>query len=140
MSFYSYDTASDRTAMVYSKEELSTAIIDTIEYYQNKLEVLHKTNQRLIDDAKAIVEEDYKKKIEALEERLRLSYGEFASQKELDAYNDFTNRHMHDRLASKYNGGRAPYLIPTAVGVGTHLKVVCPICGKFEDITDTEAW
>lgn len=64
MSFYSYDTASDRTVRVYSKKELSTAVIDTIEYYQNKVEVLHKTNQRLIDDAKAIVEEGYKKDIE----------------------------------------------------------------------------
>lgn len=140
MSFYSYDTASDRTAMVYSKEELSTAIIDTIEYYQNKLEVLHKTNQRLIDDAKATVEEGYKKDIEILQERLNLAWGEFASQKELDAYNDFTRRHIHNRMESKANGGLAPYIIPNYTDIGCIKKVVCQICGESEDITDTEAW
>jgi len=138
--FNIYDTDSREFTEVYTAEELRDRVFNTVKYYEQQNEELHKTNQRLIDDAKAIVEEDYKKKIKALEERLRLSYGQFASQKELDAYNDFTKRHMHDRLISKYNGGRAPYLIPTAVGVGTHLKVVCPICGKFEDITDTEAW
>jgi hypothetical protein len=131
---------SDDVVRVYSKEELSNAITNTIEYYQHTVDALRKTNQRLIDDADAIVEECYKKDIETLKERLRLSYGQFTSQKELDAYNDFTRRHMHDRLTSKYNGGRAPYLIPTDTGFGTHLKVVCPICGESEDITDTEAW
>ena len=124
----------------YSKEELSKAITNTIEYYQHTVDALRKTNQRLIDDAEEIVENGYKRDIDELKERLRLSYGQFASQKELDAYNDFTSRHMHDRLTSKYNYGRAPYLIPTAVGIGTNLKVVCPICGESEDITDTEAW
>lgn len=138
--FNIYDTDSREFTKVYTAEELRDRVFNTVKYYEQQNEDLHKTNQRLIDDARVIVKEEYKKRIEVLEERLRLSYGQFASQKELDAYNDFTNRHMHDRLISKYNGGRAPYLIPTAVGVGTHLKVVCPICGKFEDITDTEAW
>lgn len=138
--FNIYDTDSREFTEVYTAEELRDRVFNTIKYYEQQNEDLHKTNQRLIDDAKAIVEEDYKKEIETLKERLRLSYGEFASQKELDAYNDFTKRHMHDRLLSKFNGGRAPYLIPTATGVGTILKVVCPICGESEDITDMEVW
>jgi len=138
--FNIYDTDSREFTKVYTAEELRDRVFNTIKYYEQQNEDLHKTNQRLIDDAKAIVEEDYKKKIKTLEERLRLSYGQFSSQKELDAYNDFTNRHMHNRLTNKYNGGRAPYLIPTAVGVGTDLKVVCPICGEAEDITDTNMW
>ena len=47
---------------------------------------------------------------------------------------------MHNRAESKANGGRRPYLIPTGTGVGVILKVVCPICGESEDITDTEVW
>ena len=138
--FNFYDTDSREFAEIYTAEELRDRVFNTIKYYEQKNEALSKTNQYLIDDAKAIVERGYKKEIEALKERLRLSYGEFASQKELDAYNDFTNRHMHNRLTSKYNGGRAPYLIPTGTGVGTNLKVVCPICGESEDITDTGVW
>lgn len=138
--FNMYNTDSCEFTEVCTAEELQNKVFNTIKYYEQQNEILHKANQRLLNDAKTIVEESYKKDIEALKERLRLSYGQFSSQKELDAYNDFTNRHMHDRLLSKYNGGRAPYLIPTATGIGTILKVVCPICGESEDITDTEVW
>lgn len=133
-----FDTDTHDFTEVYTPDELRNMVFNSMRYYERMNEILRNSNQRLIKDAQAIVENDYKKEIEALKERLRLSYGEFASQKELDAYNDFTNRHMHDRLTSKYNGGRAPYLIPTATGIGTILKVVCPICGESEDITDME--
>lgn len=138
--FNIYDTNSREFTEIYTSEELRDRVFNTIKYYEQRNEALYKTNQRLIDDAKAIVEENYKKDIEALKECLRLSYGQFVSQKELDAYNDFTNRHMHNRLTNKYNGGRAPYLIPTGTEIGTILHVKCPICGEEEDITDTEAW
>ena len=90
--------------------------------------------------AESIVRKDYEKQINNLKEQLNLSYGKFSSQKELEAYHDFEKRHMHDRLTSRYNGGRAPYLIPTGNGIGTVLKVVCPICNESEDITDIGAW
>lgn len=79
-------------------------------------------------------------KITSLQERLALSYGEFASQKEKEAYDNFNKKHMHERLLFKYNNGRIPYIIPTHVGIDTVLTVVCPICGETENITDTEAW
>ena len=47
---------------------------------------------------------------------------------------------MHDRMYSKINGGKSPYLIPNNTGIGTILHVKCQICGEEEDITDMEVW
>lgn len=133
-----FDTDTHDFVEVYTPDELRKMVFNSMRYYERMNEELRKTNQRLIKNAQAVVENDFKKEIEALEERLRLSYGQFSSQKELDAYNDFTNRHMHDRLTSKYNGGREPYIIPHQTGLGCIKKVVCQICGESEDITDME--
>lgn len=128
------------SATVYEHNELTKMISDTIQYYEETQKRLIEKNRHLTEAAEQVVRKDYEEQINNLNERIRLSYGEFASQKEKEAYNQFEKRHMHNRLTSKYNGGRAPYLIPTGTGLGTILKVVCPICGESEDITDTEAW
>ena len=125
---------------ILNKKELSTAVENTIEYYEEQNARLYEINKKLKEDAQAIVRAEYEREIANLKERLSFSYGEFASQKEKNAYNDFEQRHMHDRLTSRANGGKAPYLIPTGTGIGTHLEVVCPICGEKEDITDVEVW
>lgn len=125
---------------IFKKKELAAAVENTIEYYEEQNTRLYEVNKKLKEDAQALVRAEYEQKIANLEEQLRLSYGEFTSQKEKDAYNDFEQRHMHDRLTSRANGGKAPYLIPTGTGIGTHLEVVCPICGEKEDITDMEVW
>ena len=125
---------------IYDEKELSDAVFDTIKWYKDCNKKIAEQNQKLHDDAEAIVRHEYEAEIAHLKERLSMSYGEFASQKEKEAYDQFEKEHMHDRLSSKYNGGRAPYLIPTGTGIGTNLKVVCPICGESKDITDTSAW
>lgn len=125
---------------VCSSMELTELVHNTVKYYEEKVKELSEENEQLYEDAESIVRKNYEKQINHLKEQLSLSYGSFASQKELDAYRDFEKQHMHDRLTSRYNGGRAPYLIPTGTGVGTVLKVVCPICNETEDITDIGAW
>lgn len=138
--FYVKDFISKNITKVYNEEELSTAVYNSIKYYRERAEELQRRNEELHDDALKIVNKELTDKIAALQHKLSMSYGEFASQKEKDAYNDFEQRHMHQRLTMKIQGGKAPYLIPTNVGIGTELKVVCPICGESEDITDTEVW
>lgn len=136
--FYSYKDGMNTT--ICSSAELTDLVHNTVKYYEEKFEELIKKNKQLYAEAESIVRKDYEECINNLKEQLSLSYGEFASQKEKEAYNEFEKKHMHDRLSSKYNGGRAPYLIPTGTGVGTNLKVVCPICGESKDITDTSVW
>lgn len=125
---------------IYNKDELTTMVHNTIEYYEETNKRIGEINKKLKEDAQEVVRAEYEQRIAQLEEKLRLSYGEFSTQKEKDAYDDFEKRHMHERATMKAQGGKCPYLIPTGTGIGTNLKVVCPICGAVEDITDLEAW
>lgn len=125
---------------VFDEEQLCKMITSSIKYYKDKCEQLQEENLKLRQDAIKIVREEYLDEIYRLGNELVLSYGQFSSLKEKKAYEEFEKKHMHDRLTSKYNGGRGPYLIPTGTGIGTILKVKCPICGEEEDITDTEVW
>lgn len=125
---------------IYNKDELTAMVHNTIEYYEETNKRIGEVNKKLKEDAQAVVRAEYEQRIAQLEEKLRLSYGEFSTQKEKDAYDDFEKRHMHERATMKIQGGKCPYLIPTGTGIGTNLKVVCPICGAVEDITDLEAW
>lgn len=138
--FYTYDTETKQYSVVYDANELATAVTDTIHYYKEQYERVAEENRKLKDNAYELVYEQLRNEMDSLREQLRLSYGSFSSQKEKDRYLQFEKKHMHMRAESKAEGGRVPYLIPTATGIGTVLKVVCPICGESEDITDTEVW
>lgn len=138
--FYVSDFTSKNVQTVYNEDELSTAVFDTIKYYREENEKLKRENREWHTKALEMANDELKDEIQSLQERLALSYGEFSSEKEKLAYEQFEEEHMHDRLTSKYNGGRAPYLVPTGTGLGTLLKVVCPICGERKDITDVSAW
>lgn len=137
---YTYDTETKQSFVVYEANELATAVTDTIRYYREQYQRIAEENRKLKDDAYEFVYKQFRNEMDNLREQLRLSYGSFSSQKEKDRYLQFEKRHMHDRAESKANGGRRPYLIPTGTGIGVILKVVCPICGESEDITDTEVW
>ena len=138
--FHVADFTSKNITKVYNEEELSTAVFDSIKYYRERCEELTRRNKELHERALEMANDELKDKIQSLQEKLSMSYGEFSSQKEKDAYKDFERRHMHDRLTMKIQGGKCPYLIPTGTGIGTHLEVVCPICGEKENITDMSVW
>lgn len=140
MSFHTFDTDTNKISVIYNTDELTKAVHDTLDWYKSGYEQLQKENSKLRTNGKEIAEQSLKDEIARLERKLSFSYGEFATQKEKDAYDDFERRHMHQRLTMKIQGGKCPYLIPTGTGIGTILKVVCPICGESEDITDMEAW
>ena len=125
---------------IYTKDELTTMVHDTIEYYEEADKRIREINKKLKEDAQEVVRAEYEQRIAQLEEKLRLSYGAFASQKEKDAYDDFSRRHMHQSMELKIQSGKYPFLIPTGTGIGTNLVVVCPICGEKENITDFEVW
>lgn len=140
MSFNTIDTNTHHISTIYDEKELSDAVFNSIQYYKNQAahwkELYTLWRRRGLEQAN----DELKDEIQSLQDQLKLSYGEFASQAEKDAYEVFEKEHMHDRLISKYNSGRAPYLIPTGAGIGTILYVKCPICGEEKDITDTSGW
>ena len=136
--FYSYKD--DMVTKVYSSTELTELVHNTVKYYEEIVEELREKNEQLYANAESIVKKDYEEQINTLKEQLSLSYGQFASKKEKEAYDKFEKEHMHERLTMKIQSGKAPYLIPTHVGFGTNLEVVCPICGEKKNITDMEVW
>jgi len=140
MSFHIYDTENNTYSTIYDEEELSNAVFNSIKYYREQTEHFAEKNKEWRENAIEKVNDELKQEIASLKLQLSMSYGEFSSQHEKDAYLNFQERHMHDRLTSRAHGGMRPYLIPTHTGIGTVLKVVCPICGQEEDITDMEVW
>lgn len=138
--FHIADYTSKNFTKVYNEDELANAVYDSVKYYRERAEELQQRNKELYDDAMKIVNDELRDQIQFLQDRLDMSYGSFASQKEKDAYLNFQERHMHERATSRAQSGKCPYLIPTGTGIGTILHVKCPICGEEEDITDMEVW
>ena len=138
MSFY--QIKNNKFTKIYDEKELTEMILNSVQYYREQSEELQKINTQLHEHAMEIVNNELIDKIHSLETQLDLSYGQFSSQKEKDAYEEFEKEHMHERITMKIQSGKRPYLIPTYVGIGTILEVVCPICGEKKNITDTEVW
>ena len=57
------------------------------------------------------------------------------SDTELEAIKFFKQRHYD----SCGNGSTYQYQL-TGTGIGTAIKIRCPICGKEEDVTDYDSW
>jgi len=66
----------------------------------------------------------------------------YLSDKELKRLENFQERHYKkcaEPLHSKIAGNTYIYDL-TGTGIGTIIKVTCPLCGESEDITDTSSW
>lgn len=138
MSFYAMDTNTNETMTIYTGKELAKAVENSIEWYYSHAKALEKQNQRLMEDAKAVVEEQLNQKINNLEARLRRCLTELSSDKEVEMYKEFSKKHAECRLHCSYN--ILPYVKQKGTGIGIISIAVCPICGEEKDITDTEAW
>lgn len=126
--------------------EIAEEIVERIsEPFRERIKELEAENKELREKAKGFADKELKKEIEWLKERLDLSFGEFASQKELKAFKEFCKKHKH---AEQMKGmehvagwvAKYPYVIEEATGLGHMVKAVCPICGDKKDITDIRCW
>lgn len=64
------------------------------------------------------------------------------SDKEMEANKAFRKKHYEScakPMHSKAVGNTYIYEI-TGTGIGTIIKITCPLCGESEDITDTDSW
>lgn len=131
---------SGKMVEVFSAEELARKVKQSIWYYEEQAKSANEKAQTTLLEAKQQVANSHKEENERLKERLKWSWGEFASEKEYKAFMKFRQEHMHNRAESKANGGKEPYIIPNYTGIGCAKDVVCQICGEKQDITDTEVW
>lgn len=140
MGFLVYDTERRDPYTVFTAEELSKNVYDTINYYKKRVDTLQKENTKLLNNALNVAEEQLKKENEQLRNQLKLCVVELASEKELKAYNNFVKEHEKCRNLAKINYGKAPYVIQYGTGIGNITQVRCPICNEMIDITDTGVW
>jgi len=64
------------------------------------------------------------------------------TDKELEAEKAFRKKHWEkcaEKFHSKAKGNTYVYEL-TGTGIGTIIKITCPLCGETEDITDEESW
>ena len=64
------------------------------------------------------------------------------SDKEIEAERNFRYRHYEKcarPLKDKSVGNTYIYEL-SGTGLGTIIKITCPICGQTEDITDIDSW
>ena len=63
------------------------------------------------------------------------------SDKEYEADRQFRTRHwaMHNGGKSKCDGNTYWYEL-SGTGIGTCIKIKCPICGEEKDITNIDSW
>lgn len=125
---------------ILDAQSLVKRVADSLQYYEDRAKRCADRANKTREEVKAEIINEYKEENEQLRERIRLSWGEFASEKELEDYRAFVKEHMHNRATSKANGGAQPYIIPHYTGIGCSKKVVCQICGQAKDITDVSVW
>lgn len=131
--------------MKITAEISEESIKEIVAPYEARIQTLREQNERLLKNAKKEANRELKDEIKQLKDRLSLSFGEFASQKELKAFKEFCKKHKH---AEQMKGmehvagwvARYPYVIEEATGLGHMVKAVCPICGDKKDITDIRCW
>ena len=91
-------------------------------------------------NAKQFLDAELAEKNTDLEEASKLSFGQFDSKKELNAYRSFCKKHAKCQASAKANNGKVPFVKEDCVGLGVCKKAVCQICGEEKDITDASAW
>ena len=119
---------------------LANEVRDTIMQYHNIAQRALVKAERTKKQVRAEVLNEYATENECLRRELRYSVACVHSDKELDAYNKFVEKHQACQLGYKIDGGKMPYVVQFGTGVGVCTKVCCQICGETEDITDTSIW
>ena len=101
---------------------------EQIEYYKKKLEEYDR-------EAEILKYKDENKKLRSCSLLLM-------SDKETEAERNFRYRHYEKcarPLKDKSVGNTYIYEL-SGTGLGTIIKITCPICGQTEDITDIDSW
>ena len=127
------------TLLSQLRKELASVDNEVALLEQDRYQLL-KRNIQLRKNAAKLANEDLKKEIAELKERLKLSVVQLYSLKELEAYRDFCEEHEECTHKMKITSGKIPFVKQDYCGVGVSSTVECPVCHKTLDITDTSVW
>ena len=134
---YFQEKYNEHHKQLYTAADLAHIVEDNVEYYETWARRLEADNRKARDEVRAEMREEYAE-IQRLRDKLRFSPFSFASQKELDNYNDFQKR--HEKCMQSKNNTRDFYVKPYFTGFSVGVYACCPVCGDEEDISDIEVW
>lgn len=133
MGFYVNDEHGFREIQDFDKAVKS--LKDSYEYMKQRMEYMQQTLAEWNKDAEI---QKYEKQAEYTRRHSLLQM----SDKEMLAAKAFREKHWKEcaePLNSKIKGNTYIYEL-TGTGIGTCIKITCPICGRSEDITDIDSW
>ena len=140
--FYSHDTKTNNFFKVYSPEELTKIVKESVEFYHNQYEEAITEIKKTKEELRQEVKEEYENELKNLREQQQLTLICFNSQKEKEAYEDFWNEHNGKHYGTKPRkvGLGDLILYPYNSGFARSLTIECPKCHKKKDITDYTCW
>ena len=139
---YSYDTKTNNFFKVYSPEELTEIVKESVEFYHNQYEEAITEIKKTKEELRQEIKKEYENELNNLREWQRLTLIHFNSQQEQEAYDNFWKTHNEKHYGTKprkYGLGNL-ILYPFGSGIGNGLTVECPECHEKKDITDYTCW
>jgi len=125
---------------VYSADDLSRLVKDSVEYYERKADSARKQAQKTREEVRADTINEYESENRILKNKLKYAVVVLGSDLELERYKQFIAEHENCGKGYKIDSGRFPYVKQFGTGIGISTTVICPICGAEYDITDTSNW
>lgn len=130
----------DRDISMYIKRLDQRGVHDALKNVGYEFDRLIEENKSLRERIAKFNEAEVIAEQKAIAEDIRKRSLLVMTEKESDAEIAFRNAHNHYRgLKIGMYGSTFQYEISGA-GIGTVLKIRCPVCGEERDITDYDAW
>lgn len=124
---------------VYTAKELAKIVRDTVGHYQQSAAEAASRAAKTREEVAADIVNEYAGENQRLKATLSRCVFLLGSQKEMEAFCSFTRRHEACRKNSILLFP-FPFVSQAGTSVGVNTIVVCPVCGKMEEITDVSAW
>ncbi len=124
---------------ILGAKELSEAVYNTLKFHEDRADEAKEQAQKTREEVAQEIHNEWEEENKRLKERVRLSVVELNSQKELDEYDAFVEKHKSCK-GSRIGNDFTPLLRQYGTGFGIGTIVSCPICNESVDITDTSCW
>jgi hypothetical protein len=137
MAFYVHENGDFKH--ILEPQELVDSVRQTLCYYQDEAMRAREKASKTREEVARGIKNEYAKENRLLNQKLKFSIASVSSEKELNDYNAFVEKHLVCRQ-TKATGGALPIISQYATGIGICTKLTCPVCGAEQDITDTSVW
>lgn len=125
---------------VMTPHEFGLEVERVCKEYEDKLEIMDQYVRKVKEDIKTEARRWKDEEFEQLEEREKLTYGQFTYPQEMERWQLFCKKHNKCRYTYHANDALLPYIMPSYGCSGTVFAAYCPICDEKEDITYYKGW